>query len=221
MPTLPQNLGTVDSNQKFAGLEKVGDPWNRSYHAKLPFTGVRQADMKHPMKMVSDNMYQRNKLEGVGFTSSLQIHVPVLAKNHTVSAIKESPSCLNPEASHATLNKGQQNIWSRSVTDNDNCKEKLGTPSVIYPHSDSKSRSCQFNRSKNSFGSEVFVTRDGYSSNIDLRLGQPSQVHTLSSLSTAVNSLQFDAASNHQKSLVKFPLPEKCKLLESDCITVR
>ena len=212
-----QNPGIVDSVQSFVGLHKPGDPWNKTLYTKPPGTGVPQAAIKSPLSNVSDNMYQRNRLEKECFTSQSQSHVPVLAKDHIVHDTKESPDYSSPEASRAALNKGEQNAWSRLVTNTDNCKAKLGTPSLLYPHSDAKSLGCEFNSSRNSFGSEAFVlARDGHSSNIDLRLGQPSQVHT--SLSRAMNPLQFGAARNHQKSQVNFPLTEKGKFLEDDCI---
>jgi len=212
---LPQNPGTVDSVQTFVGLHKSGDPWNKTLYAKPPGTGVRQAAIKNPSTEVSDNMYQRNRSEAEGFTSPSQSHMPVFAKDHIVHAIKESPDYLNPEASCAALNKGEQNAWFRLVTNIDNCKGKLGTHSLLYPCSNARSLSCEFNSSRNNFGSENYVlARDGRSSNIDLRLGQPSQVHTsLSSLSTAMNPLQFGAGRIHQKSQVNFPLTEKSKLL--------
>ncbi|XP_020265667.1 uncharacterized protein LOC109841184 isoform X2 [Asparagus officinalis] len=211
---MPQNPGKIDSFQTFVGLGQSGGPWN--VYSKRSHTGVQQDAIKQPENKVPNSMYQWNRSEGEGFPCTSESRLSVLAKDQTVHAIEQGPDCLNPKASPATLNKVEKNVWSHLITNSDKCKGKLETASPFYPCSDAKSLSSELNRSRNNFENETLVVaRDGNPSNIDLRLGQPSQVHTsLSYLSAAANPLQYGTMYNPQKSQVILPLAEKANLLK-------
>lgn len=212
LSTLPLNPSSVDSIRSLTGLGKSGNS-----STKPLFTEVQQAAKMNPTNNVSDNKYRKDRLNAEGFSKSAHSHVTPLGKDRKMQANKASPNYLNPGVPHASLNKGVQNAWSRLVANRDNYEKKLGTAPHLYAHPDAKSLSLEFNSSRDNFGNATFeVCRDGHSSNIDLQLGQPSEVHaSLSSLSTAMNPLEFGAACNHKKSQVKFPLMEKSKLLEN------
>lgn len=212
--TLSRNPGTTNTMGTFGGLWKSGEPWNKFLYNSHPYTAVGEyATLQESLSKETDGADQRYYMNGhnlfpKNFSNPSQSAMPAVAKHQTTQAVKQSYACIGLKETQSAIHKGGQNVGHHFDAHNTNNLGKYGNPSISFPYAGSKkSFSHDYSISSGYFSSESsIVNRDGASSSIELRLGQPSQHNHTFASSVPAAVLQFGALCNSQNPQFSQPL---------------
>ncbi|KAH7671895.1 Histone-lysine N-methyltransferase protein [Dioscorea alata] len=207
-PLLLKNLGTSPS-ETFCGLKRYGEQWNNFVHPSHSSTGApEQVTYDRSVSTIVNNDYLGNASASTGlysknFTGSAQCSTSAAAKSQAVHAGKEAPVWIHRSASVLALHKREQSAGHQT--------------SVSHTSLGSKKSSLAKERDvdRGKFLSETFWDdRNGVSSNIELRLGQPSHHNQtfVGPISSSVHPSQPEVPSNSHKSCLPQPLMCSSKL---------
>ncbi|CAL9075201.1 unnamed protein product [Musa textilis] len=204
-PTLVNNIGTISEIKSFGESWRSAEPLNNSVVPSHPYTIVGYTAQEKSVNKVQDNEYQRYNLDGRNLFqgkihSSEQVIKPVLSKNQPMQIAKQSPTCVGSEKLHSTLCKGKEIINHHLDTDCVNYNTKFVDQSVALPclwTNKSVNHDCDI--SSNNFSIDRSLADKDAASNIELRLGQPSQKCHIFAGSYPTPVLEFGATCNPKK----------------------
>ncbi|KAJ0984315.1 hypothetical protein J5N97_002671 [Dioscorea zingiberensis] len=213
-PLLLKNLETSPS-ESFCGFKRYGEPWNNFVRQGQSYTGAAdQIDFEQSVNTIVNNAYLGNasassNLYSKSFCGSAQCSTSAVDKSQVVRAVKETPVWIHHAASVSPLNKLEQS--TRHQVGVNNANTSLCGASVSHVSSGSKKSSPvkDYKIDGGKYLSETFLgDRNGVSSNIELRLGQPSQHNQtfVGSIPPSVYPRQPDALCNYLKAQVPQPL---------------
>lgn len=199
------NIGTISDIKSFGGSWRSAEPLNNSVVPSHPYTMVGHTAQEKSVNKVQDNEYQRYNLDGCNLFqekihSSEQVIKPVLSKNQSMQIAKQSPTCVGSEKLHSTLCKGKEIIDHHLDTDGVNYNTKFVDQSVALPclwANNSVNHGCDI--SSNNFSIDTSLADKDGASNIELRLGQPSQKCHIFAGSYPTPVLEFGATCNPKK----------------------
>ncbi|XP_019704141.1 uncharacterized protein [Elaeis guineensis] len=212
--TLFKNPEATNTAGAFGGLWKPGEPWNKFLYNGHPYTAVggygtlgkslnKEAENADPRYYLNGhNLFSKN------LSSSSESVMPPVAKHQTVQAVKQSHACVGRKETQSSIHKGEQNVGHHFDAYNIDISGKCGNPSMSSPYAGTKkSFSHDYSISSGYFSSESsMVNRDGASSTIELRLGQPSQHNHTFPGSVPAAVLQFGALCNSKRPQFSQPL---------------
>ncbi|KAG1327089.1 hypothetical protein COCNU_01G010230 [Cocos nucifera] len=212
--TLFKNPEATNTVGAFGGLWKPGEPWNKFLYNSHPYTALGGYNtLGKSLNKEADNADQRYYFNGhnlfsKNLSSSSESVMPPVAKHQTVQAVKQSHACVGRKETQSSIQKGEQNAGHHFDAYNIDISGKCGNPSMSSPYvGTKKSFSHDYSISSGYFSSESsMVNRDGASSTIELRLGQPSQHNHTFAGSVPAAMLQFGALRNSKKPQFSQPL---------------
>ncbi|XP_077238014.1 uncharacterized protein LOC143879490 isoform X2 [Tasmannia lanceolata] len=214
--TLPSmsRKNTFQQVDSFGGMVRSGQPWNDFQLPNNPYMG--QSMLENPFNMVMHNAQaqQRNALDGPSalksFIGTSHGIFPALAANQSMHTVKKNGTPRDPITPKYTPDKGLQTCGNHAVAGFSSFASKCANPFLSDPSSGNLKSFCtnsDISRG-NSSREALLKEKDAVSSNIELRLGQPSQrAHALvGSIPSVMRAQSFGAPCDSQKSQFYEPI---------------
>ncbi|XP_072993495.1 uncharacterized protein [Typha latifolia] len=206
---------TMDNNEPFSGLGKLGEPRSNPTYVSPPYMeGGGGITLEELVREKPGHAHQRKPFDGNNLflknnSSLTQCMKPALAQSQITQTIRGSPICLGVLDSDLTT-YSEQNKGCQLASSSVKSMGQFGNSLITHPHLGTKKTVSRDNRiSRGISPSEAFLVRkDSAPSNTELKLGQPSQVsQTIAGLfPTSMQYSLFGAVSDSQNPQSHQPL---------------
>ncbi|KAL6012053.1 hypothetical protein ACLOJK_002528 [Asimina triloba] len=179
-PSFPMNIEVSQPIDSFGALLRSGQSRNDSSSSSIPY--IRKPLLEKSIKKILTHEGQKkNVLDGHialnSFVGNSHVVLPSPSNTQMLQSVKEGTISKCMTVLKPALEKVAQNNEHQTLFDYAHSIGKGGNPFIGFSNSGNlKSFDTVSNTNRHSNSGEAFITdRDAISSNIELRLGQPSQ----------------------------------------------